>query len=95
MEITLGPTTSMHQIKIANPDDLPYARLWIGVTEEGYPVQALIFGCAFFDGHGTTQAEIELVAVELPDEIPKAWPPIVVAPRVPGTYEPPKGHLRS
>jgi len=88
MEITLAPTTSLHQIRTLNLGDAPYARLWIGLTEDGQPVQALIFGVAFIDGYGNHPAQVDLMAVELPPEIPNAYPPIVIAPRIPGSYKP-------
>ena len=62
MEIKLRPTNRMHQIRPENAGDLCYARLWIGTTENGGTVQALIFGLALDADCDITRADVELAA---------------------------------
>ncbi len=88
MEIKLRPTDQLHQITPAKEGDLCFARLWVGATENGGSVQALIFGLALSADCDIKQADVELAAVPPPKGLPEAWPPIVIAHDVPGDYTP-------
>jgi hypothetical protein len=79
----------MHQVKPAKEGDLCYARLWVGTTENGGEVQALIFGLALTEDCDITQADVELAAVPPPASLAPAYPPVVVAPDAAGKYTPP------
>lgn len=88
MEIKLRPTNRMHQIRPENAGDLCYARLWIGTTENGETVQALIFGLALDCDCEIRQGDVELAATPPPGDLVLAWPKTVIARNIPGAYKP-------
>ena len=82
MKITLRPTTQFHQIAVAEEGDRPYARLWRGWTENGEPIQALIFGIACEDKNSADALRLVTDAQTVGKNWPEVFPPCVIAHRV-------------